>query len=190
MNLLRWLGFAEFGAADPDRLHLLGALSKFDHHRLQSATEYLLRLRNEMHFHAGDAKSTCSIVPSNCASPKWLGFQQRERAACRSSSSCATTFRHTNHVWQLVRRREASLARHDGRIAGARSALRPYGRRRLPHRPQHHRRDACRAHQDQAGHARGAQARRDRRRGKQATRPAHVFDAAARCARISRRSFR
>ncbi len=55
MNFLRWFGFAEFGAADPDRLHLLGALSKFDHHRLLSATEYLLRLRNEMHFHAGDS---------------------------------------------------------------------------------------------------------------------------------------
>ncbi len=53
LQLLRWLGFARYGATDPDALQLLGALSKEDQRTVRDATEFLLRLRNEMHFHAG-----------------------------------------------------------------------------------------------------------------------------------------
>jgi [protein-PII] uridylyltransferase len=107
LNLLRWLGFAEFGAADPDRLHLLGAISKFDHHRLQSATEYLLRLRNEMHFHAGSSADTLDRA-EQLRIAEWLGFQQRS-GLLPVEQFMRDYFRHTNNVWQLVRRREASL---------------------------------------------------------------------------------
>lgn len=107
MNLLRWLGFAELGASDPDRLLLLGAMSKFDHHRLQSATEYLLRLRNEMHFYAGtDADMLDRAEQMRIA--EWLGFQQRH-GLLPVEQFMRDYFRHTNHIWQLVRRREASL---------------------------------------------------------------------------------
>lgn len=107
MNLLRWLGFAEFGAADPDRLHLLGAISKFDHHRLQSATEYLLRLRNEMHFHAGSEVDMLDRA-EQMRIAEWLGFQQRS-GLLPVEQFMRDYFRHTNHIWQLVRRREASF---------------------------------------------------------------------------------
>ena len=107
INLLRWLGFAEYGAADPDRLHLLGAISKFDHHRLQSATEYLLRLRNEMHFHAGSPVDMLDRA-EQLRVADWLGFQQRG-GLMPVEQFMRDYFRHTNHVWQLVRRREASL---------------------------------------------------------------------------------
>ncbi len=53
VQLLRWLGFARYGATDPDALQLLGALSKEDQQTVREATEYLLRLRNELHFQAG-----------------------------------------------------------------------------------------------------------------------------------------
>lgn len=56
IQLLRWIGFARFGAADPDRLQLMGALSKEDRRILQNAREFLLRTRNEMHFHAGKSE--------------------------------------------------------------------------------------------------------------------------------------
>ncbi|MDZ4657172.1 MAG: HD domain-containing protein [Bythopirellula sp.] len=107
INLLRWLGFAEFGAADPDRLHLLGAISKFDHHRLQSATEYLLRLRNEMHFHSGSSTDMLDRA-EQLRIADWLGLQQRS-GLLPVEQFMRDYFRHTNHVWQLVRRREASL---------------------------------------------------------------------------------
>jgi [protein-PII] uridylyltransferase len=107
MNLLRWLGFAEFGAADPDRLHLLGAISKFDHHRLQSATEYLLRLRNEMHFYAGSEVDMLDRA-EQLRIAEWLGFQQHS-GLLPVEQFMRDYFRHTNHVWQLVRRRDASF---------------------------------------------------------------------------------
>ena len=55
IHLLRWLWFLRCGVADFDRLHDMGVLSKFDHRRLMSSQTFLLRVRNEMHFHAGEA---------------------------------------------------------------------------------------------------------------------------------------
>ncbi|TWU22615.1 [protein-PII] uridylyltransferase family protein [Bythopirellula polymerisocia] len=107
INLLRWLGFAEFGESDPDRLHLLGAMSKFDHHRLLSSSEYLLRLRNEMHFHAGAASDMLDRA-EQLRIADWLGFQQRS-GLLPVEQFMRDYFRHTNHIWQMVRRREASL---------------------------------------------------------------------------------
>ena len=55
IQLLRWVGFARYGILDLDGLQLTGALSKEDQRLLRKATEFLLHLRNEMHFHAGKA---------------------------------------------------------------------------------------------------------------------------------------
>jgi [protein-PII] uridylyltransferase len=55
IQLLRWIGFVAYGAADPDDLLLRDALSKSDQQAIRQAWEFLLRLRNEMHFHAGKA---------------------------------------------------------------------------------------------------------------------------------------
>lgn len=107
LNLLRWLGFAEHDASDPDRLHLLGALSKFDHRRLLSARLFLLRLRNEMHFHAGAYRDLLDRAEqlriADC-----FGFQGGE-GMLPVERFMRDYFRHTNHLWQLVRRRDASL---------------------------------------------------------------------------------
>jgi len=59
VHLLRWLWYLKSGVADPDRLHDMGLLSKFDHRRLMSAQSFLLRVRNEMHFHANE---TCDAL--------------------------------------------------------------------------------------------------------------------------------
>ncbi len=53
LQLLRWLGFSKHGTTDPESLQLLGAISKDDQREVRDATEFLLRLRNELHFHAG-----------------------------------------------------------------------------------------------------------------------------------------
>ncbi|HUY32054.1 MAG TPA: [protein-PII] uridylyltransferase [Pirellulales bacterium] len=53
IQLLRWIGFVRFGLNDPDALRLRGDLPPEDHDAVRRAQEFLLRLRNEMHFHAG-----------------------------------------------------------------------------------------------------------------------------------------
>lgn len=50
LHLLRWLWFLQAGVSDLDRLQSLGVTSKFDHYRLSSARDFLLRVRNELHF--------------------------------------------------------------------------------------------------------------------------------------------
>ena len=56
LQMVRWVGFARYGEAEPDNLVRLGVLSKTDYRDLRKAREFLLRLRNEMHFHAGKAQ--------------------------------------------------------------------------------------------------------------------------------------
>jgi [protein-PII] uridylyltransferase len=53
LQLARWVGFARYGEAELDDLLWAGAISKEDHQKLGDAREFLLRLRNELHFHAG-----------------------------------------------------------------------------------------------------------------------------------------
>ena len=55
MQLIRWIGFIRYGVADPAQLHSKGVLSKDDLDVVQRAGEFLLRLRNELHFHAKQA---------------------------------------------------------------------------------------------------------------------------------------
>src|SRR4051794_5821878 len=55
MQLLRWVGFARYGVADPNSLQLAGLLPKEDETALRRAQEFLLRARNELQFHAGKA---------------------------------------------------------------------------------------------------------------------------------------
>ena len=50
---LRRIGFIRYGTSDPAALCELGVLSDEDRCVVEAANEFLLRLRNEMHFHAG-----------------------------------------------------------------------------------------------------------------------------------------
>ncbi|MDC0935417.1 HD domain-containing protein [Pirellulales bacterium] len=107
LHLLQWLGYVEFGEADLDRLHLMGAMSKFEHRRLVSARTFLLRARNEMHFHAGSPNETLSRGEQLRLAEV---YGHRHRAGLLPVEHFMRDyFRHTNHLWQMVRRREASL---------------------------------------------------------------------------------
>jgi [protein-PII] uridylyltransferase len=55
IQLIRWMGFVRYGASNPAELRARGALNEGDLHAIQKATEFLLRLRNELHFHARQA---------------------------------------------------------------------------------------------------------------------------------------
>ncbi len=56
IHLIRWLGFVQYFETDIDRLLEVGGLSTADSTQLKKSREFLLRLRNEMHFHAGHAQ--------------------------------------------------------------------------------------------------------------------------------------
>jgi len=53
LHLLRWIGLVRYGTPEPRELQSLGVLSDEDFVALAQANEFLLRLRNELHFHAG-----------------------------------------------------------------------------------------------------------------------------------------
>jgi [protein-PII] uridylyltransferase len=53
MHLLRWIGMVRYGLRRPEDLHAEGILSDDDFAQLQAAVDFLLSLRNELHFHAG-----------------------------------------------------------------------------------------------------------------------------------------
>jgi [protein-PII] uridylyltransferase len=56
LQLIRWLGFARYGTSDLDELRQVDGLKLSDHRRLHEAYHFLLRLRNELHFHADKAQ--------------------------------------------------------------------------------------------------------------------------------------
>lgn len=55
LHLIRWLGFVQYGERDIDSLLAKGAVSTADSIQLKESYEFLLRVRNEMHFHADRA---------------------------------------------------------------------------------------------------------------------------------------
>jgi [protein-PII] uridylyltransferase len=60
VQFIRWIGFLRYGAADFAELADLGALIEEDVAALAAAREFLLRLRNELHFHAGQPAEVLS----------------------------------------------------------------------------------------------------------------------------------
>lgn len=53
IQLIRWIGFAQWGECDLEKLDQLGHLATEDYQTLRRGFQYLLRLRNQMHFEAG-----------------------------------------------------------------------------------------------------------------------------------------
>jgi len=60
VHLIRWLGYAYYGAADIESIRLQGGLRKGDARRLNAAHEYLTRIRIDMHFEAGQPSDLLS----------------------------------------------------------------------------------------------------------------------------------
>lgn len=56
VHLIRWLGFVRYGVTDLRELLRKGGLSTADTKQLNESTEFLLRVRNEMHFNADKAE--------------------------------------------------------------------------------------------------------------------------------------
>src|SRR6185503_1161416 len=102
IHLLRWLWFIKSGVADPDRLHDMGVVSKFDHRRLMSAQNFLLRVRNEMHFHA---KETCDALSrgEQLRLAEYFKYTGRQ-GMLPVEQFMKDYFHHTAHVWRMAHR--------------------------------------------------------------------------------------
>ncbi len=55
LQLVRWIGFARYGESEPDGLMQAGLLTPEDLRKLRKARDFLMQLRNELHFQAGQA---------------------------------------------------------------------------------------------------------------------------------------
>jgi [protein-PII] uridylyltransferase len=101
LAMLRWIGFVRYGHANFAELRDAGVLSDDDFRALQAAYAYLLRLRNELHFHAGQANDVLSRSeqlriaegenPAEADTPPSDGLLPVERFM-------QEYFRHTNRV--------------------------------------------------------------------------------------------
>ena len=100
IQLLRWVGFARYGSNEPDTLQLLGVLSKEDYRALRRASEFLLRVRNELHFHAGKSHDVLDRA-EQVRIAEIYGFRGTE-GLLPVEQFMQTYFRHTNQVSRVV----------------------------------------------------------------------------------------
>jgi [protein-PII] uridylyltransferase len=77
IQLVRWLGFAQYGVSDLNQLAQQGHLLPEDYKALTSGHQFLLRLRNQMHFAAGKAQDQLDrSLQMQLAT--WLGYPGAE----------------------------------------------------------------------------------------------------------------
>ncbi len=73
IHLIRWLGFVRFGETDAKQLLAKGAISTADSNQVLASREFLLRVRNEMHFHANRANDGLERG-EQVRVANWLGY--------------------------------------------------------------------------------------------------------------------
>ncbi|MGO9107734.1 MAG: [protein-PII] uridylyltransferase [Thermoguttaceae bacterium] len=96
LQLLRWIGFARYGAADFAELRDCGALSREDFDAIQPAYAFLLWLRNELHFHSGQASDVLTRAEQLRLAER-RGFEAAD-GLLPVEHFMRDYFRHTNRV--------------------------------------------------------------------------------------------
>ena len=77
IHLIRWLGFIRFGTNNFAELLKRGGISTTDSKQLRASQEFLLRIRNEMHFHANKPADGLGRN-EQVRLAKWLGHEDTE----------------------------------------------------------------------------------------------------------------
>ena len=101
LQLLRWIGFARFGEADANNLRRMQRLSSHDQSHLRSATDFLLRLRNDLHFHAGRSYDVLDKSEQIRLAEKY-GYDGKEGVLLPVEQFMQEYFRHTSEVRSVV----------------------------------------------------------------------------------------
>ena len=107
IQMIRWLGFARFGEVELDALNRLGVLSDNDRKILRDAREFLLRLRNEMHFHAGKSTDLLDRAEQIRIAETW-GFEGTD-GVLPVEQFMQTYFEHTSGVRDVGRHFMAAI---------------------------------------------------------------------------------
>ncbi len=74
IQIVRWIGFIGYAEKDPAQLAGMGILSQEDYEPIRDGYQYLLRLRNQLHFMAGRALDTLDR-PKQMDLAKWSGME-------------------------------------------------------------------------------------------------------------------
>jgi [protein-PII] uridylyltransferase len=74
VHLLRWIALPRYGTRDPQMLRVGGVLTPQDAGTLGAVTEFLSRIRNELHFRAGAAQDVLTR-DEQVRIAKWLGYE-------------------------------------------------------------------------------------------------------------------
>jgi [protein-PII] uridylyltransferase len=74
VQIVRWIGFVCFGEKNPEQLVEMGLLATEDYQAIKDGYQYLLRLRNELHFLAGRAQDSLDR-PKQMELASKIGFQ-------------------------------------------------------------------------------------------------------------------
>lgn len=77
IQMIRWIGFARYGEVDLERLLRLGALSGDDYRMIRRAYDFLIRLRNELHFRENRAQDVLDRPTQLVIADAW-GFRGME----------------------------------------------------------------------------------------------------------------
>jgi len=107
IQLLRWIAFARFGSSEPHELFRRGILARIDFHRLSGALEFLLQLRNELHFHAGKVQDV--LLRTEQVRIAQLNHYRGREGVLPVEQFMQDYFRHTTHVRYLTSRFVESL---------------------------------------------------------------------------------
>jgi len=118
VQLVRWIGMVRYGWREPQQLAAAGVLAAEDCRRLEEAAEFLLWLRNELHFHAGRASDVLSRDEQLRIAER-LGYQPTA-GLLPVEQFMRDYFRHTGQVSRVA---EQLGARAVWRRAGRAAAL-------------------------------------------------------------------
>ncbi len=102
LQFIRWIGYVRYGSNDPESLHLLGELHQEDRDALRRAREFLLRVRNELHFHHHKSYDILNKLEQVRIAEKF-GYAQQS-GLLPVERFMQEYFRHTQTVKQIAQR--------------------------------------------------------------------------------------
>jgi [protein-PII] uridylyltransferase len=76
VHLLRWIALPRYGTRDPQMLRAAGVITPEDTQTLSLGLEYLSRIRNELHFRAGQPQDVLTR-DEQVRVAKWLGLENQ-----------------------------------------------------------------------------------------------------------------
>lgn len=112
VQLVQWIGYAAHGTPDLDLLRLGGHLDRSDADRLVAGSQFLLRIRTELHFHAGKPQEILTReeqvrlaglfgFPGDAAQRPVEQFMRQYLLHVTAIADIATRFVHRNRPGQL-----------------------------------------------------------------------------------------